>query len=217
MHIKHWICSLLRRFALKTAVRTAQAAALATALAAGSSPASAGVLHVAIDTAGYGAAGGYLGMQLSGSDNAPLLTVLVNNMAGFDPDAFVDLTGVTAVAGGYLLRNDRYSELFHAANFGGQLSFDLTFAGDDDPLQQYASRLMISAFDGSFNWLGAFDPATGALAVFTWTPSVMAGQDGSIALGVSDPNVTVVPEPAGILLMGGGLALIMLMSRRRGS
>lgn len=210
MHIKHWLCSLLRRCALKTATAT-----LAAVLAAGGSPASAGVLHVAIDTAGYGAAGGYLGMQLSGSDNAPLLTVLVNNMAGFDPAAFVDLTGVTAVAGGYLLRNDRYSELFHAAHFGGPLSFDLTFAGDHDPLQQYASRLMVSAFDDSFNWLGAFDPTNGALAVFTWTPSVTAGRDGSIALGVSDPNVTVVPEPAGILLMCGGLALLMLASRRR--
>ena len=75
--------------------------ALALMLAAGAGAASAGTIHVAIDTATFGAATGYVDMQLSASSGVPLATALVSNMVGFDSSAFIESWGVTPVAGGY--------------------------------------------------------------------------------------------------------------------
>ena len=80
--------------------------ALALMLAAGTGAASAETIHVAIDTSTFGAATGYVDMQLSASSGVPLATALVSNMVGFDSTAFIDSWGVTPVAGGYLFRND---------------------------------------------------------------------------------------------------------------
>jgi hypothetical protein len=190
-------------------------AALAVTLAAASSMASAGVVHVEVDTSGFGAPSGYLDLQLSASGGVPLATVLVSNMAGFDPLAFIDSWGVASSGGGYLFRNDTSNDLFHAVTFGGVLAFDLTFAGDHDPLTRYVSHFVVSAFDESYALLGAFDPVTGALANFSWMPSLTAGAEGNISYVLSDPNVAVIPEPADVLLMGVGLAAMALVLRRR--
>lgn len=189
--------------------------ALTMALAAGSSMASAGTLNVAIDTSTFGAASGYLDLQLSASAGVPLATAVISNMVGFDSGAFIDSWGVAPVNGGYLFRNDTSNDLFHAVNFGGVLSFDLTFAGEFDPLTKYVSHFLISAFDEAFAPLGAFDPVTGALVNFSWTPSLTANGKGSVGVDVSDPNVTLVPEPGDLLLLGAGLAAMALVLRRR--
>ncbi len=189
--------------------------ALALMLAAGAGTASAETIHVAIDTSTFGAATGYVDMQLSASSGVPLATALVSNMVGFDSTAFIDSWGVTPVAGGYLFRNDTSNDLFHAVDFGGILSFDLTFAGAPDPLTSYVSHFVVAAFDDAFAPLGHYDPFTGALADFTWTPALDAQGQGTIAGTLSDPAVTAVPEPAGYWLAAIGLSALALARRRR--
>ena len=201
--IQHRISKVLRR------------ATLAMALAAVSSLASAGIVHVDIDTAGYGVSTGYLDMQLSHSNGVPLATALVSNMVGFDISAFIDSWGVTSVAGGYLFRNDTANDLFHAVNFGGILSFDLTFEGEHDPLTSYVSRFAVSAYDELDQALGAFDPETGALVTFNWTPALTANAAGKLSYAVSDSDVTVIPEPSGTMLLGAGMVGLALFARRR--
>jgi hypothetical protein len=200
---KYKVSGLLRRLAL------------AMTLAAGAGFASANTIHVSIDTSSFGVATGFLDMQLSASGGVPLATALVNNMVGFDSSAFIDSWGVTSVPGGYEFRNDTSNDLFHAVNFGGLLSFDLTFAGDVDPLTSYISHFVVSAFDDNIAPLGNFDPVTGAIADFAWTPALTAGVDGSIGVTVSDARVSVVPEPADLLLIALGVAAMVLVMRRR--
>lgn len=199
--LKHNMVSLLRRVAL------------AITLAAGSSIASAAVIHVDIDTSAFTASSGYLDLQLSATSGLPLATVVVSNLTGFGA---IDMdVGVTTAAGGFQFRNDVANYLSHAVSFGGVLSFDLSFAGAFDPLTTYQSIFSVSAFDLDFAAMGGFDPETGALAVFTWTPSLTANAGGSLGIDVSDPNVTVIPEPSDLLLTGVGLAAMALVLRRR--
>jgi hypothetical protein len=188
--------------------------ALALALAASSSLASAAIIHVAVDSSNFGVATGYLDMQLT-TNAGPLTTALVSNMGGFDPSAFIDAVGVTQTADGYLFRNDTFGDLFHAVNFGGMLSFDLTFESVLDPLGLYPSLFLVSAFDDNFSLLGNADPVNGSLAAFTWTPSASNAVDGNLDVSISDPSVTFVPEPADSLLMGAGLGIMALVLRRR--
>ncbi|SFV17541.1 NF038129 family PEP-CTERM protein [Pseudoduganella namucuonensis] len=201
--VKHKIASLLRR------------AALALALATGCGLASAGVVHVTIDTASFGAASGFLDMNLGVSGAVPLATATVTNLVGFQGSPYIDSWGVTAVAGGWRFRNDASNDLFQSVDFGGVLSFDLTFAGAVDPMTNYISKFVVSAFgsDG-FTPLGHYDPMTGALAEFAWTPGLTAGADGHVFANLSDPHVRAVPEPGPWLLIGIGCAALALTRRR---
>lgn len=205
MHItkKPGIASALRRMAL------------AMALAASSSMASAAIIHVDVDTSGFGVATGYLDLQLSSTTGAPLATALVSNMAGFDPAAYIESWGLTPVGGGYLFRSDTANDLFHAVSFGGVLSFDLSFGGVIDPQSSHVSSFLVSAYDEAFDLLGRYDPRRGSLATISWTLPRTAGVEGTIGVRIFDPAVTVVPEPAGALLLGAGLAAMALALRRR--
>jgi hypothetical protein len=189
--------------------------ALIVLAALGSGGAAADTLHIAIDTSSFGASSGYLDMQLSATAGMPLATALINNMKGFDSNAFIDSWGVTTVAGGYLFRNDTANDLFHAVSYGGVLSFDLTFSGAVDPLTAYISHFVVSAYgsDGATP-LGNPDPATGALANFSWTPATSAGTNGIIGIQITDARVAVVPEPGVWQLLAAGM-LLMAMVRRR--
>jgi hypothetical protein len=191
-------------------------ATLAVLLAAGGATAGASTLHVTIDTSRFDAATGYLDMQLSASADVPLAMAVVSNMAGFDSNGYVESWGVTPVAGGYVFRNDRSNDLFHAVDFSGMLSFDLSFSGDADPFRRYVSHFVIAAYDGAYAPLGHYDPFTGALADISWTPALDPQGQGGIGVSVSDPavRVSVVPEPADWLLAAGGLAAMALAQRR---
>ncbi|CAN7358983.1 NF038129 family PEP-CTERM protein [Pseudoduganella sp. LjRoot289] len=204
-NVKHKLASFLTR------------SALALALAAGCGPASAGVIHVTIDTASFGTSSGFVDMNFSTSDNVALETATVTNFAGFQSAPYVESWGLTAVAGGWQFSNHESNDLFQSVDFGGLLSFDLAFAGEIDPVSSYVSKFVVSAFgsDG-FTPLGNYNPVTGALAAFAWTPALTEGTDGQIGFGVAAPNVTVVPEPGQCLLFGIGLAAFALARRRAG-
>lgn len=189
--------------------------ALAAALAS-SGVAAAATVHVAIDTASFGASSGYLDMQLSASSGVPLATATISNMAGFDSSAYIDSWGVTGLGGGYQFRNDTANDLYHAVTFGGVLSFDLTFAGAPDPWTSYVSHFVLSAYDAGNAPLGSYDPVSGALADFSWTPARNAQGTGTIGVSLSDARVSTVPEPAAWLQLGTGLALLMAGALRRG-
>lgn len=196
------------------AARLLRRMALALTLAAGCGIASASVVRVSIDTSTFGVASGYIDMEFSAIAGGPLATAVVSNMVGFAaaPDIQWD---VEQVAGGYKFRNDTVNLLSHAAIFGGILSFDLAISGDYDPTGSLVSAFKVAAFDGA-NYLGNFDPATGALATFLWTPSATANGGGGLSGNVSDSSVTVVSLPSDLLLMAIGLGAMMLVLRQRG-
>lgn len=192
-------------------------AALTLALCAGCGAAWAGTIHVTINTSNFGEANGFIDMQFLGQGGAVEATALVSNMVGFDPSAYKEVMNVTQQSGGYLFSNLLSNDLFHAVDFTtGQLSFDITFGGAIDPLTNVASVFAVSAYSLDNRALGNFDPDTGVLASFIWTPATVPGGSGSIGQDVSDPgSVAAVPEPSDWLLSGTGLALMALVLRRR--
>ncbi|WP_306392186.1 NF038129 family PEP-CTERM protein [Telluria beijingensis] len=187
---------------------------LAVLLASGAS-ASATTLHVEIDTSRFGVASGYLDLQLSATAGVSLATVVLSNMSGFG--SVVESWGVTPIPGGGVFRNDTANDLFHAVDFGGVLSFDLHFSGDPDPLMNYVSRFVVSAFDEAYNLLGGHDPLSGALVAFGWTPATDVLGRGAVDVQLWDPAVTVVPEPANWQLLAAGVLALggARLSRRR--
>lgn len=200
------------KFKLAAFVRQA---ALALTLAAGCGLASASVVHVTIDTASFGAASGFVDMNFSSSDNVALETATVTNLTGFQNSPYTESWGVTPVAGGWQFNNHTANDLFQSVTFGGLLSFDLTFAGDADPVTDYISTFVVSAFgEDGFTPLGNYDPVSGALAEFAWTPPLAGGADGLLVVNVQDQHVTLLPEPSQLLLIGIGLAALTAMRRR---
>lgn len=187
---------------------------LALALAAGCGAASASVLHVSINTSTLGATSGYIDMEFSAIAGAPLATAVVSNLVGFAATPDIQW-GVDQVSGGYTFRNDTLNLLSHAATFGGVVSFDLAITGAAAPGAGYVSVFKVAAFDGA-NYLGNFDPATGALAAFLWTPPPVAGASGDVLATVFDDSVTLLPEPADWLLMAIGMAVMVLALQRQG-
>ncbi|CAN7168008.1 NF038129 family PEP-CTERM protein [Pseudoduganella sp. LjRoot289] len=195
------------------ALKLLQRMGLALALAAGCGIASASVIHVSIDTSTFGVASGYIDMEFSAT-GGPLATAAVSKLVGLAATPDIQW-GVEQAAWGYTFRNDTVNLLSHAASFGGIVSFDLAITGDYDPAGSIVSAFKVAAFDGA-NYLGNFDPATGALATFLWTPSPSVTGNDSLALNVSDSSVAVVPEPFSLLLMAVGLAAMVLALRQRG-
>ena len=189
--------------------------ALALALAAGCGAASATVLHVSINTSTFGVTSGYIDMEFSAIAGAPLATAVVSNLVGFAATPDIQW-GVDQVSEGYKFRNDTLNLLSHAVTFGGVASFDLAITGADDPSASYVSVFKVAAFDGA-NYLGNFDPITGALATFLWTPPPIAGASGDVSAAVFDDSVALIPEPVDLLLMIiGGAAMVLVLRRQAG-
>lgn len=193
---------------LHTLVTFVRRAALAVALAATSSIAAAGTIHVSIDTSVFDADSGYLDFALSSTGGVPLATATISNFAGFAKATRDDSVsfGFGENGADYVLRNDTANYLSHAVDFGGELSFDLTFAGEYDEAQSYLSHFAVWVLDSDFLPLGNYNPNNFALLEYRWTPSPVAGGQGSVG---------TVPEPGILLLMGTGVAGMLLARRRR--
>jgi hypothetical protein len=190
---------------------------LAITLVALYGPASATVIHVSVDTSGFGVSSGYVDMQFGASSGGALATATVTNMTGFDSNAYTESWGLTPVAGGFQFRNDTANDYFQAVTFGGLLSFDLAFAGGYDAAAGYVSAFTFSALSNDFAALGAADPLTGALATFLWTPSLTEGGEGSLNISAAGNAVAVVPEPGVLALLAIGFAALAGLRGRRPS
>jgi hypothetical protein len=189
---------------------------LALPLLALAQAASATMLHVQLDTHAFGNTTGYIDMQFSASGKVPLATALVTNLSGFHPDTFIDSWGVTTTTNGYLFRNDTINDLYQAASFGGLLSFDLSVDGAADPKASYITHFVVSAYDDSGVPIGNYDPVSGALVNFSWTPPVSNNGSGTLSAAIADPSVVaVIPEPADLVLVGTGLVSMLAAIRRR--
>lgn len=196
-------------------------ALLAISFAAVGSLASAGVVHVELDTSSFGSAG-WLDLQFNPApgDNPALAHALVSNFSGFNAADPVQLAGDVSgsLAAGYLFSNaPGWNDLFHSVQYGGVLSFDVSFSGDADLDAILGQSLFtISAYaDDQMTLLGNYS-ADGSLAALTWTPASVAGGAGAVDIAVFDNvNVSAVPEPASWLLMASGLAMVVWFSSRR--
>lgn len=207
-HTQRYLATALRYLLLAAVLAAGQAAMCGAAIAS--------VIHVSVDTSKFGVSTGYFDMQLSATSGVPLQTATVTNLTGFDSNPYTESWGLTAVPGGFQFRNDTANDLFQSVHFGGVLAFDLAFAGAVDTASSYVSAFTVSAFSNDFAALGAFDPVSGALATFNWTPATSASGSGSLGVAVSDASaVTLLPEPAGLGLMGLGLAALSLVRSRR--
>lgn len=195
--------------------KTLRRAALTLVLAAVSGLASAGVM-VSIDTRTFGVPGGYLDFQFSSPGNGVEATALMSGLVGFDNATLEVNDNVTPQGGGYLFSNLAFNELMFAVDFDSVFSFDLSFAGAADPVSGYISNFSVTAYNSLGEWVGNYDPVTGAIAQYLWTPPTTPGGNGTIGNGPGDPGaVTTVPEPSDWLLSGTGLALMALVLRRR--
>lgn len=193
---------------LTTFVKFFRRAALAVVLAATSSLAAATTIHVSIDTSNFGTDSGLLDMNLSFLPGVPLATATLSNFSGFSKADRDDQWswGFDDIAGGYVLNNNEDNYLSHMVSFGGTLGFDLTFDGLFDERTLYVSHFAITAYDHDLNPLGNFNPANNALLEYTWTPAPVSGGQGTVG---------TVPEPGILLLMGTGVAGMLLARRRR--
>jgi hypothetical protein len=200
-------------------------AGAALALALCSSLAAAGTtVAVTIDTSTFGNSG-WLDFTYAGASNGTALpaSVLLSGFTGFNSAAEVYTEGQVSgsQASGYSIGNaPGYNDLFHAVNYGGVLSFNVTFSGDADPAAIVAqSTFSVTAYgDDKQTQLGSSSDALGgALVAFTWTPAIAAGAQGSIAVTVYSNAATVspVPEPSSWLMLGIGTMLVAGVARRK--
>lgn len=206
--------------------RNVRRSVLALALSAAAGLASAETLHVVLDTSSFtGFAGaGWLDLQFNpGSATAALAGATVSNLAGFDASVAAQLSGdaSSTLAGGYLFDNAAgYNDAFSAVHLGGKVSFDVSFSGAADPSGALAGSLFGVALYGGADGaaqLGNADANSGNLAQFAWQPG-LSGSTGSVTTTVFDGavvTVSAVPEPSSWLMLGVGLALIGVVTRRK--
>lgn len=198
-------------------------AALALALTACASLASAAsAFQVEIDTSTLVAANGNTGwidLQFNpGNGGTPYAQASLSNFFGFGDPASAQVAGNVSgsLASGYVIGNNDvggYNDLFHAVNFGGKVSFTVSFSGDIDPAAAgLGSAFAVSLFNDQNAALGTSDPI-GALVLLNWTS---LGDITATALtNEIGTSVTPVPEPETWLMLGAGLALVGGLARRR--
>lgn len=198
---------------------------LALALGACSALASAaGTLNVELDTRSFGS-NGYIDLSFAGS---PLNSVLsyadLSNFVGFGSSADAQLSGGASgsLSNGFRIANTagEYNDLFHAVNFGGKVSFSVTFSGDADPTGLYGSVFSVGLYDATgMAQLGGSASVDGGLLHLNWTPSAVTGGAGTTGIDILAPGgvqvLAAVPEPTTWAMLGAGLALVGLARRRK--
>ncbi|HEV7816112.1 MAG TPA: NF038129 family PEP-CTERM protein [Janthinobacterium sp.] len=196
-------------------------------LSACASLASAQSYHVEIDTSGFGSSG-WLELQFNSAGNAAAAFATVSDMSGaFDsggvsgltPQISGDVSG--SLASGYQFDNGGgFNDLFHAVNFGGMISFDVSFSGGVYPSANVLQSMFSVAAYGAdqASLLGHPDSASGSLVIFLWTPAGAAGQNGTVTASVFDATrvaVAAVPEASEWLMLLAGAGPVAFCLRRR--
>jgi hypothetical protein len=186
---------------------------------------SAETVHVEIDTRPFGTNGWIDLSFLSSNLAAKEATATLSDFVGFDAVTGAQPWGGVSgsLESGYTLSNmGTGADLFHAVNFGGKVSFNIDFAGiADSAVNRVQSTLSVSLFGADQSTLlGNGDPLSGSLVQFFWLPSKTSTTPGTVSYQVFDSVASVgpvaaVPEPSAWAMMGLGIGLLSLMSRRR--
>lgn len=203
---------------------------LALALSVCAGAAAAQTYHVDIDTSSFGS-GGWLDMQFNpGNAGLTAASITLSDFSsGFDngsvsglmPQLSGDASG--SLAGGYRIGNGgSFNDVFNAVQFGGTISFDVSFSGAAAPSSHVVQSIFSVAAYGAdeVTALGTTD-AAGNLLTASWTPALVAGQAGAVAFTVIDQAdvnvgaVSAVPEEPVWLLLAAGVVVAGLHGRRR--
>lgn len=206
-----------------TLSRSLSRSLLALALSAAAGLASADTLHVELNTAGLGDSGWIDLFFGAGNGSAALAAADLSHFGGFNSTVAAQTSGAVSgsLASGYqLLNSGGGADLFHAVNFGGKVSFDISFSGAADPAASGVLSTFSVALYGADQStpLGHYDSTTSSLLQLNWTPSTVLGTPGVVSPMVFDNaavSVSAVPEPSSWLMLGAGLALVGALSRRR--
>ena len=195
-------------------------AVMALVLAACSSlAAAAGTLTVQLDTTGY-SSNGWIDISLAHQPMGVVATHAdLGNFVNFGSSDGAELYNTTgSLQYGFRIQNvyGEYNDLFHAVNFGGKVSFTVSFSGDADPSGSFGSTLSVTLF-GADKVTPLGDSVNGPVLQLNWTPAVSVGGQGSVASVVLGSGVTVspVPEAQTWAMLLGGLALLGLVRRRQ--
>nr|WP_315253040.1 NF038129 family PEP-CTERM protein [uncultured Duganella sp.] len=197
-------------------------AVMALVLAACSSlAAAAGTLTVELDTSGFGS-NGWIDISLAHQPMGVVATHAdLGNFVNFGSSDGAELYNTSgSLLDGFRIQNvyGEYNDLFHAVNFGGKVSFTVSFSGDADPSGAFGSTLSVTLFGADkVTLLGDSSSADGSLLHLNWTPSATVGGQGSVAGEVLGSGVSIspVPEAETWAMMLGGLALLGLVRRRQ--
>ena len=188
-------------------------ALLAFTLAAGAGAALAGPTYrVDVDTAALNGQTGYLDFLIVGQGDTATTTVTLSRLMGaFTGGVYTD-NSTGSIAGATIGSSADLNEFALVANFGGNFSFDLSFAQAIDDIA--GAFLQIALLNpGNFAYLA---PTTGDIATFNVQPGQPIGLTASSFARITlVPDAVDVPEPTDLAMMFTGLALLGFTLRRR--